>query len=68
MSRAQWCAFVPVDTRTGNLATVRRDGRSHVAPIWFLLDGDDLIFTTGATTGGRSAVCPDSSGVRRFWP
>ena len=32
--------------RTGKLASVRSDGRPHVAPIWFALDGDDLIFTT----------------------
>ena len=37
-------------TRTGKLATVRRDGRPHVQPVWFVLDGDDLVFTTGATT------------------
>lgn len=33
-------------TRTGKLATVRTDGRPHVAPIWFVLDGDDLVFNT----------------------
>jgi PPOX class probable F420-dependent enzyme len=31
---------------TGMLATVRADGRPHIAPIWFILDGDDLVFTT----------------------
>ena len=40
--------------RTGHLATVRKDGRPHVAPIWFHLDlrGDDfdVIFTTWHTT------------------
>ncbi len=39
-------AFLLSGTRTGKLATVRADGRPHVAPIWFLLDGDDVIFTT----------------------
>jgi PPOX class probable F420-dependent enzyme len=38
--------FLLEGTRTGKLATVRRDGRPHVVPIWFDLDGDDLIFTT----------------------
>jgi len=28
------------------LATIRQDGRPHIAPIWFDLDGDKLIFTT----------------------
>ena len=43
-------AFLSSGTRTGKLATVRPDGRPHVQPIWFVLDGDDLIFMTGATT------------------
>lgn len=39
-------AFLTHGTRTGKLATVRANGRPHVAPIWFVLDGDDLLFTT----------------------
>jgi PPOX class probable F420-dependent enzyme len=42
--------FLAEGTRTGKLATVRADGRPHVAPVWFILDGDDLIFTTHETT------------------
>ena len=38
--------FLTHGTRTGKLATVRANGRPHVAPIWFVLDGDDLLFTT----------------------
>ena len=35
--------------RTGKLATIRADGRPHVAPIWYDLDDDGtLVFTTGA--------------------
>lgn len=42
--------------RTGKLATVRADGRPHVAPIWFDLDDDgSILFTTGAgTVKGRN--------------
>jgi len=40
-------AFLLHGTRTAKLATVRKDGRPHVVPIWFTLDGDTLIFTTG---------------------
>ena len=47
MTRDEWRAFLSEGTRTGKLATVRRDGRAHVVPIWFVLDGDDLVFTTG---------------------
>ena len=43
-------AFLMAGTRTGKLATVRRDGAPHVVPIWFVLDGDDVIFTTGSTS------------------
>ncbi len=38
--------FLLTGTRTGKLASVRADGRAHVAPIWFMLDGEDLVFTT----------------------
>jgi PPOX class probable F420-dependent enzyme len=40
-------AFLMEGTRTGKLATVRADGRPHVVPIWFVLDGDTLVFNTG---------------------
>jgi PPOX class probable F420-dependent enzyme len=50
MSEAEARAFLASGTRTGKLATTRADGRPHVAPIWFVLDGDDLVFTTGATS------------------
>jgi PPOX class probable F420-dependent enzyme len=43
-------AFLLHGTRTGKLATTRRDGRPHVVPIWFVLDGDDVVFTTGSDT------------------
>lgn len=43
-------AFLLERARTAKLATVRADGRPHVAPVWFALDGDDLLFTTWHTT------------------
>lgn len=43
-------AFLLEGTRTAMLATVRADGRPHVAPVWFVLDGNDVIFNTGANT------------------
>lgn len=36
-------------TNFGKLATVRKDGRPHVTPIWYMLDGGKLIVNT--TTG-----------------
>lgn len=46
MSDVEIRDFLSIGTRTGKLATVRADGRPHVAPIWFVLDGEDLIFNT----------------------
>ncbi|MGW0534842.1 PPOX class F420-dependent oxidoreductase [Streptomyces sp. NPDC003032] len=67
MTDDQWRAFVSHGTRTGKLSTVRADGSPHIAPIWFLLDGDDLVFNTGKETvkgrnlarDGRVALCVD---------
>jgi len=32
-------AFLRERPRTAKLATVRADGRPHIAPVWFALDG-----------------------------
>ncbi|MGH2731421.1 MAG: PPOX class F420-dependent oxidoreductase [Actinomycetota bacterium] len=51
MSEEEYRAFLMEDTRTGKLATVRRNFRAHVVPIWFVLDEEGrLIFTTGKTS------------------
>ncbi|MGX1268359.1 PPOX class F420-dependent oxidoreductase [Streptomyces phaeoluteigriseus] len=67
MTDEEWRAFASQGTRTGKLSTVRADGSPHVAPVWFLLDGDDVVFNTGAETvkgrnlarDGRVALCVD---------
>jgi PPOX class probable F420-dependent enzyme len=59
--------FLLQGTRTGKLATVRRDGRAHVVPIWFTLDGDTIVFTTGERSvkmnnlrrSARVCICVD---------
>jgi PPOX class probable F420-dependent enzyme len=54
MNRDEAWAFLAEGTRTGKLATSLRDV-PHVAPVWFVLDGDDLVFTTGeGTVKGRA--------------
>ncbi len=36
---------------TGTLATVRADGRPHLAPVWYDVDGDGtIVFNTGVST------------------
>ena len=67
MTESERRQFLAEGTRTAKVSTTRADGRPHVAPVWFALDGDDLIFTTGETTvKGRNllrdphvAICVD---------
>jgi PPOX class probable F420-dependent enzyme len=69
MSEAEVRAFLTaLPARTGKLATVRADGRPHVAPVWIEVDDDGaLLFNTGAGTvkgrnlarEGRAAICVD---------
>ncbi len=67
MSPAEAREFLLTGTRTAKLATVRADGRPHAAPIWFLLDGDDMVFNTwhksvkarNIRRDGRVSLCVD---------
>ena len=45
MTPDEYRTFLQAGARTAMVATSRADGRPHLAPVWFLLDGDDLIFT-----------------------
>ena len=60
-------------TFTGKLSTVKKDGRSQIVPIWFVLDGgknksatarrakdDDIIFTTNGTSVKAKNIQRDS--------
>jgi|SRR5262245_39498096 len=67
MSRDERREFLLTGTRTAKVATVRRDGQPHVTPIWFVMDGDELVFTTGRSSvkgrallrDGRICLCVD---------
>lgn len=67
MTASQRRAFLLAGTRTAKVASTRKDGRPHVVPVWFLLDGDDLLFVTSGSSvkghtirrEGRAAVCVD---------
>ncbi|MFL6422017.1 MAG: PPOX class F420-dependent oxidoreductase [Nitrososphaera sp.] len=62
MSKKEIRDFLMQGTFTGKLATINKDGSSHIAPIWFILDaysmsggiskeeGKDMIFTTSDTS------------------
>lgn len=51
--------FLSEGTRTGKLGWVAADGRPLVAPIWFVVEGDDLLFNTGADTAKGRAIARD---------
>jgi PPOX class probable F420-dependent enzyme len=48
MTGDTWREFVLERARTAKVATVRENGRPHVTPVWVDLDGEVVVFTTGA--------------------
>ena len=47
--------FLGHGTRTAKVATSLPDGQPHVMPVWFVLDGEELVFTTwGDSVKGRN--------------
>ena len=74
MSKAEIGRFLMQGTFTGKLGTIKKDGSSHVVPIWFVLDKrnsrnriGDIILTTGDTSvkanniqrDNRVSICVD---------
>jgi len=55
--------FLMEGTRTGKLSTVQKDGRPHVAPIWFVWNEGKIIFCTGESSvkGGNMRRNPQVS-------
>ncbi|BDT95675.1 MULTISPECIES: PPOX class F420-dependent oxidoreductase [Nocardia] len=59
--------FLSHGTRTGKVAFVAADGSPMVTPVWFVLEGDALVFNTGKSSAkgkafardGRVSVCVD---------
>src|SRR4051794_30078085 len=67
MSPEEVRTFLLDGTRTAKLATTKQDGSPHVVPVWFVLDGDALVFTTwhlslkakNLSRDPRASVCVD---------
>ncbi len=60
MTEQEWRAFLADPVRTASLATTRRDGRPHVAPVWFDVDDDGaIVFTTAADSVKGKAIRRD---------
>lgn len=70
MSPEEVIAFMCTGSRTGKLAVTRKDGRPHIAPIWFDVDEatGELVFVMGKESlkarcilrDPRVAICVDT--------
>ena len=52
--------FLSAGTRTAMLGYLAADGRPLVAPVWFIVEGGELVFTTGRETAKGRALARDS--------
>ncbi len=52
-------SFLMEGTRTGMLGFVASDGRPLVTPVWFVVDGQQLVFTTARHTPKGLAIQRD---------
>jgi PPOX class probable F420-dependent enzyme len=52
-------AFLSEGTRTGLLGFLASDGRPLVAPVWFVVDGNELAFNTDKDTAKGRALARD---------
>ena len=52
-------AFLTEGTRTGKLGFLSPSGRPLVTPVWFVLEGDTLVFNTGQDTAKGRALARD---------
>jgi PPOX class probable F420-dependent enzyme len=69
MSRHSALGYLAKGVKIGHLATVRSNGRPHVAPVWFVVDGGDIVFNTAEDSvkgknlvrEGRAAMSVDDA-------
>lgn len=67
LSDPQVRTFLTEGTRTGKLSFTSASGQPLVVPVWFVLEGDDVVFNTGRDTAKgralardpRTAICVD---------
>jgi PPOX class probable F420-dependent enzyme len=59
MSMDELRAFLAAGTRTAKIATVSADGHPHVVPVWFVLDGDEMVITTASGSAKARHLAAD---------
>ena len=60
MSKNEITTFLKQGTQTAKVCTVNKNGTCHVVPVWFVLDGDDIVFTTGRRSVKAKHILQDS--------
>lgn len=55
-------AFLSEGTRTGKLGYVAADGRPLIVPVWFIVDGQTLVFNTDQNTAKSTGDAAGSTG------
>lgn len=59
MTDTEWRSFVAAGTRLAHVALTRADGRPHVTPVCFILDGDELAFALSPGSVKRKSLARD---------
>jgi PPOX class probable F420-dependent enzyme len=59
LSDPQVRQFLARGTRTGKLSYLAASGRPLVTPVWFVVEGDSLVFNTGKETAKGRALARD---------
>ena len=67
MTKSEIKKFLMKDTFTANFATVKKNGRTHVVPIWFVIEDSrnrnkvgNIYFTTGRDSVKAKNIQRDS--------
>jgi PPOX class probable F420-dependent enzyme len=59
MSNDEWRTFVTEGSRLGNAAICRPSGLPHVTPVCFVVEGDELLFTTSPSSVKGRCIARD---------
>ncbi len=59
MSVARQREFLSEGSRTGIIVSLRASGQPHAVPVWYALDGEDVVLFTGADSVKGKAMRAD---------
>lgn len=62
MTRPEVIEFIGSGAHTGKVATASITGDPHVAPVWFVVVGGDVVFTTSRDSVKGSASAGEPAG------